>query len=222
VAGNVSCEYPAVGRDTARRARFGLLADFDTVCDTAAFGVFAILALFLGARLTLSAGRFARFGALGVRRARVAFAVDLALLSAAALVFLAFFAVFLGLGLTGLTVCTGRFACFNTLRVAPLFARRLILRARFGAVFVGLGYFLSCSSTLRSFFSSFLRRFSSFALFLSLLLSRFFDAMASSPSRHKDTRRAELMEHYHGERTTQGDSVLRATGLRARPGCGRV
>jgi hypothetical protein len=176
-AGNVSCEYPAVGRDTARRARFGLLADFDAVFDTS-FGFFAILAAFLGARLTLSAGRFARLGALGVRRARVALTVDLALLSVAALAFLAFFAAFL---VAGLTFCAGRFACFTTLRAATLFARRFILRARFGAVFAGLGYFLSCSSTLRSFFSSFLRRFSSFALFLSLLLSRLFDAMASSP-----------------------------------------
>ena len=175
-AGNVSFECPAVGRDTARRARFGLLADFDTVFDTA-FGFFAIFAVFSGARLTLSVGRFARFGTLDVRRARVALAVDLALLSEAALAFLAFFAALLG---AGLTFCTGRFACFSTLCAGTLFARRFILRARLGAVFDGLRYFLSCSTTLRSFFSSFVRLFSSFAFFLSLLLSRFFDAMASS------------------------------------------
>ena len=126
-AGNVFCEYPAVGCDTARRARFGRLADFDLAVDTAAFGFVAILAVFVGARLTLSVGRFARFGALGVRRARVALTVDLALLSAATFAFLALFAAFLG---AGLTFCTGRFACFSTLRAATLFARRFILRAR--------------------------------------------------------------------------------------------
>jgi hypothetical protein len=89
----------------------------------------------------------------------------------AGLGFLAFLAVFLG---AGLTFCTGRFACFGALRAAPLFARRFTLRA------LGLGLFFRRSSTSRSFFSSFLRLFSSFVLFLSLALSRFFDATASS------------------------------------------
>jgi hypothetical protein len=85
---------------------------------------------------------------------------------------LAFFAVLLA---AGSTFCTGFFACFGALRAAPPFARRFGLRAR--AVLDGLGsFFFRRSSISRSFFASFLRLFSSFARFLSLLLSRFFEA----------------------------------------------
>jgi hypothetical protein len=112
----------------------------------------------------------------GTRRARFGLAVDFDRRVAAGAGFLTFFAVFLG---AGSTCCTGLVTGFDALRAAPPFARCFGLRAR--PVLDGLGsFFFRRSSISRSFFSSFLRLFSSFALFLSLLLSRFFEATASS------------------------------------------
>ena len=162
----------AVGCDKAGRSRLGLVADLALMFDTTV-GLLALLAVFVGAGLIVC---FARFCALGARRARADLTVDLDRLFPGGLAFLAFLTVFLE---ASLTFCAGRLARFGTLSVAPLFARRLIVRA-LGAVFECSRCFFSCASIFRSFFSSFLRLFSSFVLFLSFLLSRVLDAMASS------------------------------------------
>jgi hypothetical protein len=118
---------------------------------------------------------------------RLSLPADFDRLFASGLGFLAFLAVFVG---AGLALCTGRFAFFCTLRAAPLCARRFALRALPTAVLEGLGFFFRRFSTSRSFFMSFLRLFSSFALFLSLLLSRSFDAtIPSHPPKRFTVRR---------------------------------